>query len=608
MGNSKRALTALAVVLLFMTLITTTVAVANEYRTNSFEYTQPEAIHKKNQLIKEVLQTKAKLEKMKKKEIEEKKAAEYERLADDLVASAATEKNQTLKMKQLQMAQEIIRSPIKTIKSLEARLAKKAKAKEALDKAKAEKDPKVQAKLLEEAEALVVEFKTGKKPKMKEVVDEDADLVTMDEVNGLFGEELVRFSEQVAAKLIKKANSVTDAGYRNATLAIASGILQEPKKNLREYVRVEDIKRKAKKMVMKMRKSLGTEMNPKIRQRIKERIGVLEKDPVGFHDNLLKKEKEKIVVKANALAKKIIQQAEKEKDEKKAEAVMEEARRYIHNPFAVMASLSRAEMREKYLQSARPECKPYIAEVYKLGQTPMERIFEEIVKPPPKPPVTGIVNMAQVGMTNLGQTGTSTVAMKKMKAIDEDFNVEKNYIKISFTGWMKRNSELKDEGNPKKSASLKTKAKPLTAKESGNKKFELAKKKKDGKARKLRKGKIIKEKVKKVKTTKTKMIDRKGRKITTTKTKVTKKKTTISPAKGAKPAKKKVTKTTTTKTTVTKTPNLSKVNKKSKSMAKVNKNKAKKISKSKVKKSQKTAKDGTKTKTKTKQTQKVATK
>jgi hypothetical protein len=410
-------------------------------------------------LKKKLIATREELEKLKKRDKRDIRASKYEALADDMVRHSLDERNQTVRFKQLQMANEIIRDPIHTMSVLKRKLAARLKAKKALDLAKQETDPKLQVKLLEEAEKQVWLFKTGKKPIKKAVVKKPAEeeVLTADQVIGLFGEELDRFADKVAQKLILKANSILDDKMRNATLKVASGILAHPKKNIQEYVRKLDLKAEADRLLLQMRKALKHESDPKRRARLRRRMKVLEVDPVGFHDKMVEEEEKKVIDMSKEVGRNLILRAETEEDIKKAEQYIELGKLYLDYPLEYWANITEVSEKKKFLAASPPQCRPYVQGVYSLKQDALDQAFKELATPPPPLPVTGIVNFAQTGAT------TTTFTSKKARLANDDFEVEKRYIKVSFTGWMKRNSEL-NEKPPQKLASQKVKAKKTPTK------------------------------------------------------------------------------------------------------------------------------------------------
>jgi hypothetical protein len=411
------------------------------------------------QLKRKLIEAREELERLKKTEADEAKAAKYEAFADDIVRHALDQKNQTTQYLQLQMANEIIRDPVHTMRALQRKLAARAKAKMALDKAKAETDPKLQVKLLEEAENQVWVYKTGKKPIKKTQVPkvEDEEVLTEDQVVGLFGEELDRFADKVAQKLILKANSMLDDKTRNETLLLASNILAHPKENIKEFVRKREIKAHADSLLFNMRKALKKINDPKKRALIRTRMTVLEINPVGFHDKLVKEEEEKIITKSKAIGQKLILDAEDAEDVKKAESMIELGKLYLNYPLDYWGNLTEIKEKKKFLEAAPAQCQLYVHNVYHFGEDALDTAFRELVAPPPPPPVTGIVNFAQTGAR------TTTFTSKKARLANDDFGFEKRYIKISFTGWMKRNSELKEK-DPDKLTQKKTLAKEVKTK------------------------------------------------------------------------------------------------------------------------------------------------
>lgn len=411
------------------------------------------------QLKRKLIQAKEELARLKKREADEARAAKYEVLADDMVRHALDEKNYTTQYTQLQMANEIIRDPVHTMVALKRKLAARAKAQKVLERAKAETDPKLQVKLLEEAEKQVWVYKTGKKPikKTTSKKKDEEQVLTEDQVIGLFGEELERFADKVAQKLITKANSILDDKTRNDTLKLASNILAHPKENIKEFVRKMDIKAQAESLLLEMRKALKNIGDPKLRALIRRRMRVLEVDPVGFHDNLVKEEEEKIIEKSKEIGQKLIFQAELAEEVKTAENLIENGKLYLNYPLDYWGNLTEIKEKKNFLEAAPLQCRQFIHQVYHFGEDPLDLAFQELVAPPPPLPVTGIVNFAQT------KAGTTTFTSKKARLANDDFGFEKRYIKISFTGWMKRNSEL-TEKNPDKLSDQKTKAKALNTK------------------------------------------------------------------------------------------------------------------------------------------------
>lgn len=388
-------------------------------------------------MIAKILKAERMINRLKKNELLYKEAEKYEKVADDMVRHAATEQDELTKFKQLQMANEIMNNPIGSMTSLKAKLAARAAAQEALDKAKAEKDPQKQKLLLKEAEDLVLEFKTGKKPisEVKAKLELKAPFVSMDQVEGLFGQDLDRYADKIAKQLINLAKSTTDAAFRNNTLELATGIIAHPRTNLREYARTQAIRSSMAKVADGMTAKLLTEKDTSFRRLLASRIALLKHDPVGFYDRLVEDEQNKVVMLAMKKAKELGELAEKEKDLAKSEFLMKEAMLFEENPLNAWANLTENKLKNDIIKGSPTICRPFVQDAYSLSKDPVDKTFTEITTPPKPLPVSGIVNFAYVNSENT----------KKEKAVDNDFDVEKHYIKLSFTGWLHRNSELGNE-------------------------------------------------------------------------------------------------------------------------------------------------------------------
>lgn len=402
------------------------------------------------QLIAQILESEKLLKRLDKNEKRYKQAEHYERLADDMVKHAVTEKDEITKFKQLQMANEIMNNPVRSVESLKAKLAARARAQQALDLAKAEKDPKKQKELLKQAEDLIIEFKTGKKPIHEKKPDTTlkAPFVSIDQVEGLFGQDLDRYADKIAKSLMDLAKSTTDAAFRNSTLKEASLIVAHPKKNLREYARRQNIRQEMAKVAEEMQARFMTEKDAKIRNILGSRITMLQYDPVGFYDQLVEEEEKKIIAMAEKKAKEVGKMAEKEKDLTKSEAMMKEAMLYNENPLNAWANQTEHKLRQDILLSAPVACRAAVQDLYALGKDALDKTFTELTLPPKPVPVSGIVNFAQF----------ESEMTKKINPMDDEFGTDKHYIKLSFTGWLHKNSDLAKE-EAKLLGKKKTKAK-----------------------------------------------------------------------------------------------------------------------------------------------------
>lgn len=394
-------------------------------------------------LVHMILNAQKQLETLKQQNKFEAHEKEVEAIAHNLLKKAAKERDPSVVKLEIKAAKDIINNPIETVESIKFDLDKKKVARALLQAAKSEKDPKKQSELLNKAEQAILEFRTGLKQGVRENGDqnEEEQIATLDLVNGLFGQELDHLARIVAAKLTNEGYQQREAKDRIRLFKKARNIMNKPKKYLRLYVIEEEIKKRVKGHVDKLKEQLQKETDSSKRNKIEEEIERLEKDGVQMFKKMEKEEADKIILSAKTRAKLLLKESQEEKNPKLSEAKFMEAKRLLQNPLDMMSKFRKEEMKSAAVQKAEPLCRKYVSGAMRLGLDELELVVHELKQGPQLPTET------QSKIVGLAATGTCISS--QLKAIEDDFGVETAILDVSFTGWMKNNIDTEEkQGKP----------------------------------------------------------------------------------------------------------------------------------------------------------------